>query len=168
MSPQCPGWHTMHSQHTQTHWYTSSSYLNVKQSYITCWILWDSWSGDCHVFTPKALRLLWLLSTSPSMYTSKTNCHIAHKTCSLSFTHTQTELRPSFLCVNVDTVNNWRWHSKVNLAPPQSHFSLSSGGRATSLVCLSALTDTPLPARRLVWLHFHLLLLPWRLALTLG
>lgn len=125
---------------------------------VTCLITGAPWSGVCHVFTPRAVAVAWLLSTSASVYQGKTNDPLSQSlqhilslpnspALSLSFsvfaTHKHTSHAFLWLQSNVDTVNNWHWHSKVNLAPPHSHFSPYPGDTATWLVCLSALTATP-------------------------
>lgn len=86
------------------------------------------------------------------VYVGKTNSSLSHllQVMPPSFLlHRDTYTSQTFIWRydSVDSVNNWRWHSKVNLAPPPSPFSAYSGDIAAWLVCLSALTDTLLPPR---------------------
>lgn len=92
---------------------------------------------------------------------------------SLTRIRTQARLFPR-LCDSVDTVNNWRWHSKVNVAPPRSHFSAflrrrsNLTGSASQPWLILSCPPPPPPLAGCLGCIYTCCLLPWRLAFTLG
>lgn len=100
-------------------WFILSSVWIKKEHYrvllVTCLVMEKSWLGVDHVFAPKALGLVRLLSASSSTYEGKTNdplSHVSQDSLSLSlylwhaYTHTYAH-KPGFSpdCVTMLTLS---------------------------------------------------------------
>lgn len=81
---------------------------------------------------------------------------------SLASANTPTQ-QPVWQSGNVDTVNNWHWHSEVSLAPPQSDFSTPPQETKQLYVSqcwlmLPACLFPPAAVTKATWLHFRITL----------